>query len=134
VTNLPFAVTDGDNLRNGATADKVVDVYLGQYHSEKNFRIMKSGMGVNHVYLHLHRRQDAMVTAVSLATMLSNVMDSVLPGKMTANKVIDDLDNGIVEYDRDGDAMRFSGPPGLRENIFGILNVLGVKNRFLLGF
>ena len=75
-----------------------------------------------------------MVTVVSLATMLSNVMDSVLPGKMTANKVIDDLDNGIVEYDRDGDAMRFSGPPGLRENIFGILGALGVENKFLLGF
>jgi len=134
VTNLPFAVEDGEDLRKGATADKVVDVYLGQYHSEKNFRIMKSGMGVNHVYLHLHRRQDAMVTVVSLATMLSNVMDSVLPGKMTANKVIDDLDNGIVEYDRDGDAMRFSGPPGLRENIFGILGALGVENKFLLGF
>ncbi|MGI6472221.1 MAG: hypothetical protein ACOX1N_04050 [Candidatus Methanomethylophilaceae archaeon] len=133
VTNLPFAVEDGEDLRKGATADKVVDVYLGQYHSEKNFRIMKSGMGVNHVYLHLHRRQDAMVTVVSLATMLSNVMDSVLR-KMTANKVIDELDNGIVEYDRDGDAMRFSGPPGLRENIFGILNVLGVEIRFLLGF
>lgn len=134
VTNLPFAVADGDDLRRGATADKVVDVYLGQYHSEKNFRIMKNGMGVNHVYLHLHRRQDAMVTAVSLATMMSNVMDSVLPGKMTAGKVIDDLDNGTVEYDRNGDAMRFSGPPGLREDIFSILGALGVENRFLLGF
>ena len=43
-------------------------------------------IGVNHIYSPIQETMRAMVTAVSLTTMLNNVMNSVLPGKMTADK------------------------------------------------
>jgi transposase len=138
VTDLPFSLADKEDLRKGTSSDTVVDLYLGQYHSEKNFRIMKSGMGVNHMYLHTHSRQDAMVFVVSLATALSNTVDSVLaalPGKKrTTHQLMYGFKNGIVKYDRSGDTMRFGGPPGMQEDFMGILDSLKIDKKFLLGF
>ena len=136
-TNLKFAINDNEDLRKGTAADTAVDLYLGQYHTEKNFRIMKSGMGVNHVYLHARSRQDALVFAVSLATAMTNVIDSVMQrngdGRRT-HRLIYRFKTGMVIYDRESDKMRFKGPPGRREEFYELLDVLNIERKFLLGF
>lgn len=137
VTNLPFATEDDNDLRKGATADTVVDIYLGQYYSEKNFRIMKSGMGVNHVYIHTHSRQDAMVFVASLATSISNTIDAVLAENgsgLTFRQSMYRFKNCIIEYDRVGDSMIFKGPAELRSEFYGLMGMLKTDRRFLLGF
>jgi transposase len=136
-TNLRFAAKDSEDLRKGTTADTAVDLYLGQYHTEKNFRIMKSGMGVNHVYLHARGRQDALVFAVSLATAMTNVIDSVMQrngDERRAHRLIYRFKTGMIHYDRESDKMRFRGPPGRREEFYGLLDVLNIDRGFLLGF
>lgn len=137
VTDLPFAAEDDGDLRKGASADTVVDLYLGQYYSEKNFRIMKSGMGVNHVYIHTHSRQDAMVFVVSLSTAISNTVDSVLKmsgDERTFRQLEDGFRNCTVEYDRANDTMMFRGPPEKRTDFYHILDLLKTDRRFLLGY
>ncbi len=78
VTNLPRANKDAENIRFGATADTVLLTYLGQFMVEHAFRLMKSGMGIDRVYIQKPSRENAMMFVISLTTMLSDVMDHIL--------------------------------------------------------
>ena len=71
ITNLPSADVSADNLRFGATADDIVDIYLGEFSIEHVFRLGKSGLGVDHMFLHTPSRQDAVVFLTSIASMIS---------------------------------------------------------------
>lgn len=51
VTNIPFATEDRDIVRHGATAATILRLYLDRYKVEHTYRLMKSGMGVDSVYV-----------------------------------------------------------------------------------
>jgi len=140
VTNLPRRPNGGADLREGATQDEVVDLYLGQYLSEKGFRLMKNGMGVGHVYIHTHSRQDVMSFIVSLATMLQDLIDAVLKREIESKRPVTmeqlkaQFFGGILRYDRAKDTVSFAGASGMKDEFYGYMDALGLKKEFLLGF
>jgi len=78
VTNIPRRNSDRENIRSGATADTVVRTYLDEYKAEHTYRLLKSGIGMDRVYLHKGSRVAAMMFIAGIAGMLSSVMDAVL--------------------------------------------------------
>ena len=77
VTNLPRANEDAGNIRFGATADTVVRTYLDEYKPEHVFRLLKSGIGMDKVYLHRGSRVAAMFFIAGVAGTLLSVMDEI---------------------------------------------------------
>ena len=141
ITNLPSADASADNLRFGATVDDIVDIYLGEFSIEHVFRLGKSGLGVDHMFLHTPSRQDAVVFLTSIASMISKAIDIVLKrttpkGKKTLTmKSISDRKAGtVLRYHRERDGVTILGEPGDQEFIFGILERLDIEPDLLLGY
>ncbi len=114
VTNLPRANKDEENVRFGATADTVLLTYLGQYRIEHAFRLMKSGMGIDRVYIQKPSRGNAMMFVVSLTTMLSDVMDHILRQKgigTTFSSMVERMQTLFLKYDRRTDTSHLAGNP-----------------------
>jgi len=68
---------------------------------------------------------------------MTNVIDSVMQrngDERRAHRLIYRFKTGMIHYDRGSDKMRFKGPPGRREEFYGLLDVLNIDRRFLLGF
>lgn len=78
VTNIPRTANDTDNIRSGADADTVVRLYLDEYKAEHTYRLLKSGLGMDKVYLHKGNRVAAMMFIAGIAGLLSSTMDAVL--------------------------------------------------------
>lgn len=76
VTGLPFADEDAENLRSWATTDTVLRLYLDQCKVEHTYRLMKSGMGVDTVYVQTPSR--AMLLVVAIAILVLSIMDTML--------------------------------------------------------
>ena len=138
-TNLPRNEYNSVNLRNGANAEGVVNMYIGGYTIEHAFKLLKSGTGVGHMFIHTPSRQDAVVFLSSLATMISNVVDAVLkrklgPESVTMKHITDFMMTAIVEYDRKSDEKFISGWPGASEEAMRIVDALGIDPELLLGY
>jgi transposase len=137
ITNIPKAEGTGSDLRNGADAETVMEVYLGGYKIEHTFRIMKSGLGVDSVYLHTPERENAMMFVIGIATIISNTVDAVLkrmPGrKITMERLCWKMMPVSVNYDRNGDRMSIRGYRGANKEFFGYLDALKVSHGLLLG-
>ena len=141
ITNLPSADVSADNLRFGATADDIVDIYLGEFSIEHVFRLGKSGLGVDHMFLHTPSRQDAVVFLTSIASMISRAIDIVLKrttprGKkaLTMKSISDRKAGTVLRYHRERDGVTILGEPGDQEFIFGILERLDIEPDLLLGY
>lgn len=78
VTNIPRGTDGNGNLRDGASADTVVRTYLDEYKAEHTFRLLKSGIGMDKVFLHKGNRVAAMIFIAGIAGVLSSTMDAVL--------------------------------------------------------
>ena len=103
ITNLPRSQRTMDNPRDGATADDVLRIYLGQYRIEHSFRTSKSEFNVDTVYFHRPSRANAFMFVVSLATMTAGIINAAMrrQGRLkTAEGMIDDLAMTIVKHDR----------------------------------
>ena len=141
VTNIPSANVSEKNLRFGATADDIVDIYIGEFAIEHVFRLGKSGLGVDHMFLHTPSRQDSVVFLTSIASMISKTIDIVLKrgtpkGKRALTmKCISDRKAGTaLRYHRERDGVTILGEPGDQEFIFDILGRLGIEPDLLLGY
>ncbi len=77
ITNILFATEDSDIVRHGATTSTVLRPHLDQYKVEYTYRLMKSGMGVDSVYVHTPQRADALLFVVVVATLTSSVIDAL---------------------------------------------------------
>lgn len=102
VTNLPRSTGSHNNPRDGATADDVLRLYMGQFRIERSFRTSKSVFDVDCVYLHRPSRANAFMFVVSVATMLSGVIAAVMRRKgirKTAEAMMDDLSTVMVKHD-----------------------------------
>ena len=141
VTNIPSANESCSNLRFGATADDIVDIYVGEFSIEHVFKLGKSGLGVDHMFLHTPSRQDAVVFLTSIASMISKTIDIVLkrdtPKGMkapTMKSISDRKANTVLRYGREKDTVTILGEPGDREFIFDILGRLDIEPDLLLGY
>lgn len=150
VTNLPRG--HDDDIMKGATADMVIDAYLGQYRVEHAFRMMKSYLNMGKVYIHSPARQDAMIFLTSVTTMIHAVIDNILSPDLdssisdpyddpemeskylTMKHIVDFMMNTDVIYDRDTDTMRISGAPGETKKAWDIIRRLDIDPKLLLGY
>jgi transposase len=119
VTNIPSANVSEENLRFGATADDIVDIYIEEYSIEHVFRLGKSGLGVDHMFLHTPSRQDSVVFLTSIASMVSGAIDILLKkgtpnGKraLTMKSICDRKANTVLRYGRENDSVTILGEPG----------------------
>lgn len=134
ITNLD---AEGDE---GADAVGIVRRYLDQYLSEKNFRLMKSGMKVDDVFLHKPGRQDATLLIVALSTLMSNVIDHMLKENMapkdrvTCNGFCDQQVYTELVYDRERDTFRFNGSDWQYRQFLEVKDILRLQDRYLMGF
>jgi len=137
ITNLPRSAVTGSNLRDGADAETVMMTYLGEYRIEHTYRLMKSGLGADSVYLHSPERENAMMFVIGIATIISNTVDAVLkrmPGKnVTMERLCWKMIGVTADYDRGNDSMRIRGYEGAKKELFGYLDALGVFPGLLLG-
>lgn len=78
VTNISRSPNDTGNIRFGANPDTVVRSYLDEYKAEHIFRLLKSGIGMDKVYLHKGSRVAAMFFIAGIAGTLLSVMDEML--------------------------------------------------------
>jgi len=137
VTNLPSATSDRENIRHGATTDTVLRLYLDQYKAEHTYRLMKSGMGVDSVYVRTPTRANALLFVVAIATLISSVMDAMLKrnGKgrhKTVRQICIEIQNAILEYHRSDNAMSVLGPPGSADAVFEYLDKIDLDSSYLL--
>jgi len=137
VTNLPFATADHVNMRHGATTDTVLGLYLDQFKAEHTYRLMKSGMGVDSVYVHTPTRANALLFVVAIATLVSSVMDAMLRrnGKgrrKTVRQICIEIQSAILEYRRDEDTLSVLGPAGAEDGVFSYLDKIDLDSSLLL--
>jgi len=135
VTNLPRAFEDSENVRFGASADTVLKLYLGQYRIEHAFRLMKSGFGINSVYLHKPSRENAMMFVIFIATLIWDVVAHVMKMngiRKTGDAIADDVPTLIVVYDRLCDEMYFRGAEESVDEFLRYLTILKIDTDRLL--
>lgn len=150
VTNIPRG--NGNDIRESATADKVIDAYLGQNRVEFCFRLIKSHLNVGKVYIHSPARQDAMIFLTSVTAMIHAVVDNILSPDLdslptdpyedpeteekhlTMKHIVDFMVNTTVLYDRENDSMRISGAPGETDKAWDIVRGLDIEPKLLLGY
>ena len=129
VTNLPRATKDAENIRFGATADTVLLTYLGQYRVEHAFRLMKSGMGIDRVYIQKPSRENAMMFVISLTTMISNVMDHIFRQNgvgTTFASMVERMQRLDLRYDRQRDSSHLAGSREQKEEFMRAVRALNI--------
>lgn len=135
VTNLPRSGADAENIRFGATADTVLKAYLGQYRIEHAFRLMKDGMKMSRVYIQDLKRESAMMFAISLGTMVSDVMNHVLKSKgldITADGIAIRMSSLILKHDPATGTESFMGPREVADEYLDIVRALGLDMDHLI--
>lgn len=135
ITNLLRRDTDADNVRDGATAQTVLRLYLNEYKVEHTYRLMKSGLGVDRVFFRTPSRENAMMFVVGIATLMENVIDAMNRRngeRDTFRTVIYQFETMVVKYSRLDDSMDFEGPDERVEQLFRYLEILRIAPQFLL--
>ncbi len=136
VTNLPRANEDEENIRFGAAADTVLLTYLGQYHIEHAFRLMKDGMSMKCVYIQKPSREDSMMFVISLATMLTDLADHVLKREGIDTAFTDLVKRSVPLIPERGPVTgseHFMGPTILADEFMVIAEALGIDTDRLMG-
>ena len=133
VTNLP---------KSRKTDAQVLELYSQEYKVEQSFRLMKSGIGVDSIFLQTPSRENAMMFVVSIAVLISNIADAMfrrdgtcLNGRrLTMYRLAFELQNTIVVYSRDEGALDLQGPREITDVFFDITDTLGINPQYLLGY
>jgi len=137
LTDIPFAEKNFIDPKNGKNADGIVDLYLGQDRMEKCFKIVKSGTGVAHIFIHKPSRQDAVVCLSTIATMISNVIDFVLKREMgddaITKHISDYMMTVIVRYDPISNEVWMMGDRDACLLCQKVMEILGVEPLNLIG-
>lgn len=140
MTNIPLRNVDSNCPRRGLSSDGLLSMYIDQFTIEHDFKLMKSGCGVNRMFIHTPARQDAVVFLSGLSTMVASVIDAVLEETavdkhhdITTKHITDFMTNAIVKYYRDEHRMVFAGYEGVAAEAMDILERLELKPESLLG-
>ena len=142
LTNLPARLGNPDpsengNPRFGTTAEEVVATYLQEYNVEWIFRMMKSGSGVDTVYLRTPERECAMIFIISLVVSLKTSINARL--KKTYGQYSDTIDGQAIklrrlslEYDPTSKDVYLVGSPELTSPYLRLLSDLDTDPDSLL--
>ena len=117
VTNLPRSCSDRGSYREGVTDERVLDIYNQEYKVEQSFRLMKSGIGMNSIYLQTPSRENAMMFVICIAVLLSNIADAIfrraearLDGRqLTMYHLAHETQTWIVAYSRSENVLNVMG-------------------------
>lgn len=109
---------------------------------EQSFRLMKSGIGVDSIFLQTPSRENAMMFVVSIVVLISNIADAMfrrdgtcLNGRrLTMYRLAFELQNTIVVYSREEGALDLQGPREITDVFFDITDTLGINPQYLLGY
>jgi transposase len=140
VTNLDRP--DSNTGKKSATNEEVLAYYNQEYKVEQSFRLMKSGMGMNSIFLQTPSRENAMMFVISIALLVSNIADAMfrrahtlLKGKqLTMYRFAFEVQNTIVIYSRSENSLRLQGPPQVTDIYFDFTDTLQINPQYLLGY
>ena len=122
--------------------EAVLTYYDQEYKVERSFRFMKSGMGMNSIFLQTPSRENAMMFVISIAVLVSNIADAMfkrantlLDGRqLTMYSLASEVQNTIVIYSRSENTLRLQGPPKVTDRLFDHTDTLGINPQYLLGY
>lgn len=145
VTNLDHPVSEGEDTpptyRPKSSWD-VVKIYNSEYKVERSFRFLKSGVGMNSVYLQTPSRENAMMFVLSIAVLISNIADAIfkrrdlrLKGRtLTMYNLAYELQTTLVTYSRSENTLRLMGPAEVTDSYFKYTDALWINPQLLLGY
>ena len=142
VTNLPRSKRDQRNPRLGLTARGVLALYANEYKVEHTFRLLKSGMGMDSVFLQNPSRENTMMFVLSIAGLMMSTADAVLrragdpdhTDDLTMYKLARRLQGTTVEMSRDRDRLSVRYAKECKFDLFEYTDMLGINPQFLLGY
>ncbi len=145
VTNMDRPVDEGEPVPipyRPVTNEQVLAYYNQEYKVEQSFRLMKSGMGMNSIFLQTPSRENAMMFVISIAVLISNIADAMfrraktlLDGRqLTMYHLAFEVQNTIVTYSRDENSLRLQGPAKVTSRYFEITDTLQINPQYLLGY
>lgn len=145
ITNLPRRRTGTFvSYRVGSSTQDVIDLYEEEYVVEHSFRLTKSGLGIDEVFLQTPSRENAMMFVVALAAHLKSVADAVfrsrnvlLEGKvLTMHRLEAHLQTEMVCFDRSQQRLYTLMGKGriYGIDVFKVVDVLGINPQLLLGY
>lgn len=145
VTNLERPgkgyVHDG-NGRAKATDERILELYSQEYVVEHSFRFMKSGIGMDSIFLQTPSRENAMMFVVCIAALITNIADAIfrrtdmrLDGRpLTMYRLAHELQTTLVTYSRSDNSLRLMGPREAAGRFFGYTDALRINPQYLLGY
>ena len=100
---------------------------------------MKSGLGIDRVFLHKPSRENAMMFVIDIATLICDIIDAMSRRRSdgsirTFGTVTEELVGAQIRYDRGTDSMDVEGPPIRADQLTSIMAMMGVDPQLLLGF
>lgn len=133
---------DGKGRRRPVTDEEILAIYNREYKVERAFALMKSGIGMNTVYVQKPSRENAMMFVICIGVLLSNIADAMfrradtrLEGRpMTMYRLSHELQTTLVTYSRCDNSLSLLGPPEVTERFFGYTDTLGINPQLLLGY
>lgn len=142
VTNLPRSDKKEDNCRDGARPQDIVSLYREEYKVEHSFRLMKSGIGIDEVFLQTPSRESAMMFVVSIAVLMSNIADAVfrradarLDGRtLTMHSLAYEYQTTLVCFSRQDRRLYVKGSDGVADRLFATTDLLRINPQLLLGY
>lgn len=140
-TDLPRTDADCLRYRDGMTADGIIMIYREEYVVEHAFRFMKSGLGIDTVFLQTPSRERAMMFVIAIAAMITSLADALFRRKKimiggreaTMYLLGVELLTTTVELDRAGRKLSIRGPTEVNERFFEYTDALEINPRYLLG-
>ena len=141
VTNLPRSKSDQKNPRRGMTAMGLISLYAGEYRVEHSFRLLKSGMGLDSVYLQNPSRESAMMFVLSIAGLLMSTANAVLRRQgdpeddiLSMYQLARMFQGVSVELSRSDGSLGVRYPEECEGDLFEYTDMLGINPQFLLGY
>lgn len=147
ITNLPKRNDDAPlrSFRKGTTSEEIVRIYRDEIVVERAFRLTKTTLGIDEVYLQTPSRENAMMFVVAVVAMVKRAADAVFRRKkillngrqLTAYGLEVELQTVMVMYDRSQQRMYLQMGKG--RNTYGvepfrITDALGISPQLLVGY
>ena len=134
--------TDHPGHRRRFSDEEIVRIYGHEYKVEQSFRLMKSGLGMNSVFVQKPSRENAMMFVICIGVLLSNIADAMFRRAdtrvdgmpMTMYRLSHELQTTLVIYSRCDNSLRLMGPPEVTDRFFTYTDTLGINPQLLLGY
>lgn len=141
VTNLPRSKANQANPRRGVTAMGVVRLYADEYKVEHTFRQLKSGMGLDAVFLQNPSRENAMMFVLNIANLMMSIADAVFKRSeaslhdkdLTMYRLSRELQGTMFTYSRDSNRLGVLYPANCELDVFEFTDMLGINPQYLFG-